>query len=247
MYKIVLLRHGQSQWNLDNRFTGWTDIDLTKEGINEAIKSGKLLKNNGLKFDIVYTSVLKRAIDTMKLCLNEMNLNELPIEYSWRLNERHYGTLQGLNKFKTAKKYGEKQVLIWRRSYDVAPPPLEINDERHPRFNKIYNKLDRSILPSSECLKDTVDRFMPLWNNKILPSILSGKVILIVAHGNSLRAIIKFLDKVSDKKIVELNIPTGSPIVYELDEELHPIKHYYLDTFNIKKKIEAVSSQGKSN
>ena len=228
IHKLVLLRHGESQWNLENRFTGWTDVNLTKNGIAEARRSGQLLKNANYSFNLVYTSVLKRAIKTMELCLAEMDLKNISIKYNWRLNERHYGALQGLNKAETAQKYGDEQVLIWRRSYNIPPPPLNLDDERHPRFEKRYDDFDTAQLPASECLKDTVDRFLPLWHEIIAPSIQSGEKVLIVAHGNSLRALVKYLDKIPDKEIVGLNIPTGVPLVYELDDELNPIKHYYL-------------------
>ena len=245
--KLVLLRHGESQWNLENRFTGWTDVNLTERGIEEAKSSGQILKAEGYTFDLVYTSVLMRAIKTMNLCLAEMNLVDVPIKYNWRLNERHYGALQGLNKAETAQKYGDKQVLIWRRSYGIPPPPLELDDERHPRFDDRYSNLDPSELPTSECLKDTVDRFLPIWHETISPSIQSGKKVLIVAHGNSLRALVKHLDNISDKEIVGLNIPTGVPLVYELNDQLNPMKHYYLgDQETIAKKIAAVSAQGKA-
>jgi len=247
IHKLVLLRHGESTWNLKNRFTGWTDVELTKNGIVEAQTSGIKLKNDGYIFDFVYTSVLKRAIRTMNLCLEAMGIQDIPIKYHWRLNERHYGALQGLNKADTAKKYGDEQVLIWRRSYDTPPPPLNLDDERHPRFDERYSELDISLLPNSECLKDTVDRFLPLWHEMIAPNIQSGKKNLIVAHGNSLRALIKYLDKISDEEIVGLNIPTGVPLVYELDNGLNPIKHYYLgDPEEINKKTAAVVAQGKS-
>ncbi|MEA1880823.1 MAG: 2,3-diphosphoglycerate-dependent phosphoglycerate mutase, partial [Candidatus Marinimicrobia bacterium] len=199
-HSLVLLRHGESQWNLENRFTGWTDVELTENGIIEAKSAGQLLKDDSYAFDLFYTSVLKRAIETMDLCLAEMNLADVPIKYNWRLNERHYGALQGLNKAETAQKYGDEQVLIWRRSYDTAPPPLEFDDERHPRFDERYNDLNENELPSSECLKDTVDRFLPYWHGTIAPSIRSGKKVLIVAHGNSLRALVKYLDNISDEK-----------------------------------------------
>jgi 2,3-bisphosphoglycerate-dependent phosphoglycerate mutase len=247
MHKLVLLRHGESQWNLENRFTGWTDVDLTKNGIAEAISSGQLLKDSGFLFNLIYTSVLKRAIQTMDICLSEMGLKEIPIEYNWRLNERHYGALQGLNKAETAQKYGDEQVLIWRRSYNIPPPPLKLDDEQHPRFDYRYSNLDPSELPTSECLKDTVDRFLPIWHETIAPSIHSGKKVLIVAHGNSLRALVKHLDNISDEKIVGLNIPTGVPLVYELNDQLNPMKHYYLgDQGTVAKKIAAVSAQGKA-
>ena len=246
--KLVLLRHGESQWNLENRFTGWTDVNLTERGIEEAKSSGKILKAEGYTFDLVYTSVLVRAIKTVNLCLAKMNLVDAPIKYNWRLNERHYGTLQGLNKAETAKKYGDEQVLIWRRNYSIPPPPLELDDERHPRFNDQYSNLSPSELPASECLKDTVKRFLPYWHGTIAPSMQSGKRVLIVAHGNSLRALVKYLDKISDEEIVGLNIPTGVPLVYELDDKLNPIKHYYLgDKKEIAKKTAAVEAQGKAS
>jgi 2,3-bisphosphoglycerate-dependent phosphoglycerate mutase len=247
MYKLVLLRHGESLWNLENRFTGWTDVGLTDKGKAEAKSSGQQLKEEGFEFDLVYTSVLKRATRTMDICLNEMNIINVLIIYDWRLNERHYGALQGLNKTETAEKYGDKQVLIWRRSYSTPPPPLDINDERHPRFDERYKNLTADQLPASECLKDTVDRFLPLWHETIATSVQSGKKVLIVAHGNSLRALIKYLDKITDEKIVGLNIPTGVPLVYELDSDLKPIKHYYLgDPEAIAKKTAAVAAQTKS-
>ena len=246
IHKLVLLRHGESQWNLENRFTGWTDVDLTENGIAEAQSSGQLLKNESYSFNLVYTSVLKRAIKTMELCLTKMDLVDIPIKYNWRLNERHYGALQGLNKAETAQKYGDEQVLAWRRSYDTPPPPLNLDDERHPQFDEKYGDLDPSNLPAAECLKDTVDRFLPLWHEMIAPNIQSGKKVFIVAHGNSLRALVKYLDKISDEEIVRLNIPTGVPLVYELDNELNPIKHYYLgDSEEINNKIATVVDQGK--
>ena len=247
IHKLVLLRHGESQWNLENRFTGWTDVDLSENGIIEAQYSGQLLKDKGYFFDLVYTSVLRRAIQTMDLCLEAMGIEDIPIKYHWRLNERHYGALQGLNKAETAQKYGDEQVLVWRRSYDTPPPPLNLDDERHPRFDEKYNVLDTSKLPNSESLKDTVDRSLSLWHGMIAPIIQSGKKVLIVAHGNSLRALVKYLDKIPDKEIVGLNIPTGVPLVYELEDELNPIKHYYLgDPEEINKKTAAVAAQGKS-
>ncbi|MFL3025770.1 MAG: 2,3-diphosphoglycerate-dependent phosphoglycerate mutase [Candidatus Neomarinimicrobiota bacterium] len=242
MHKLVLLRHGESKWNLDNRFTGWTNVGLTKKGIEEAKTSGQLLKANNYKFDIVFTSVLDRAIETMKNCLFEMQTSKIIVENSWRLNERHYGALQGLNKTETANKYGEKQVLIWRRSYDIPPPSLEYNDKRHPRFDSKYKKLKKHQLPNSECLKDTVERIMPLWNEKMHPLIKSSKNLLIVAHGNSLRALIKHLDKISDEKIIEINIPTGIPLIYELDKNINPIKSYYLGD---KKIVDLMTSKVK--
>tara|TARA_B100001105_G_scaffold2085_1_gene1465 strand:- start:259 stop:1005 length:747 start_codon:yes stop_codon:yes gene_type:complete len=247
MYKLVLLRHGESEWNLENRFTGWTDVDLTKKGEMEARLSGQLLKEGGYEFDVVHTSVLVRAIRTMEICLSEMGVSKIPIHYNWRLNERHYGALQGLNKAETAAKYGDEQVLVWRRSYNTPPPKLELEDERHPRFDEKYRDLDSKDLPASECLQDTVERFLPYWHEVIKPDILSGKRVLIVAHGNSLRALVKYLDNVSDDKIVGLNIPTGVPLVYELDEKLQPIKHYYLgDQEAIQAAMDAVAAQGKA-
>ena len=245
---LVLLRHGESEWNLENRFTGWTDVNLTKKGELEAQSSGELLKKGQFKFDFVYTSLLKRAIQTMELCLKKNNTKNIPIVYDWRLNERHYGALQGLNKTETAQKYGEKQVLLWRRSYDIPPPKLPLNDKRHPSYDLKYQKLHKKELPSGECLKDTINRVLPLWDNNIVPKILLGKRILIVAHGNSLRAIIKILDNISNENIIELNIPTGIPLIYELDNKLNPIKNYYLgDLDELGKRLDNVLSQGKSN
>jgi len=247
MHKLVLLRHGQSEWNLSNQFTGWTDVGLTKKGEQEASESGKVLADAGFKFDTVHTSVLDRAIQTMKLCLDKINGGNIPISYHWQLNERHYGALQGLNKIETAKKYGDDQVLIWRRSYGIRPPELDWNDERHPRFDDKYQNLKKNELPSAECLKDTVDRFLPCWKEKILPDITSGKNVLIVAHGNSLRALVKYLDKINNDDILKLNIPTGVPLVYELDKHLAPLKHYYLgDQSEIDKKSAEVAAQGKT-
>ena len=247
MKKLVLLRHGQSQWNLENKFTGWVDVDLTEKGKMEAKQAGKLLKENKFVFDTVYTSLLKRANRTMKICLEEMGLSSIPIKTSWRLNERHYGALQGLNKSETAKKYGDEQVHIWRRSYDTPPPELDLNDKRHPRFEKLYSKFPANDLPLSECLKDTVDRFLPYWEKMIEPDLEADKKLLIVAHGNSLRALVKHLDSISNEKILELNIPTGAPLIYELDEKLKPIRHYYLgDEDEIKKRAANVMAQGKS-
>ena len=245
MKKLVLLRHGESQWNLENRFTGWTNVDLTDKGEKEARKAGELLKQEGMVFDIVHTSLLQRANRTMDLCLGEMGLSDLSKQYDWRLNERHYGALQGLNKAETAAKYGDEQVLIWRRSYAVPPPELDLDDERHPRFDSLYSDMSPSDLPNSECLKDTVKRFLPYWFDSIRPDIVEEKKVLIVAHGNSLRALVKFLDEISDDDILKLNIPTGVPLVYELDEELNSIKSYYLgDQDEISKKAKAVASQG---
>ncbi|MCH7762291.1 MAG: 2,3-diphosphoglycerate-dependent phosphoglycerate mutase [Candidatus Marinimicrobia bacterium] len=246
MFKLVLLRHGESQWNLENRFTGWTDVDLTSKGEEEAQSSGKILKDEGYEFDVIHTSVLTRAIRTMEICLDEMGITDIPIIYNWRLNERHYGALQGLNKAETAEKYGEDQVLTWRRSYTTPPPKLDMDDKRHPRFDSIYKDLDPGDLPASECLKDTVDRFLPYWFDQIAPDVKSGKRVLIVAHGNSLRALVKYLDKIFDEEIVGLNIPTGVPLVYELEENLTPIKHYYLgDPEAIAQKAAEVAAQGK--
>ena len=245
--KLILLRHGESQWNLENRFTGWTDVGLTPKGEVEAKDSGGLLSKKNIEIDIVFTSVLKRAIDTMEICLKQMKKNNIEAIYNWRLNERHYGALQGLNKAETALKYGDEQVLIWRRSYDIRPPELDWDDERHPRVDEKYKTLKKEEIPSSECLKDTVLRFLPYWEKTISPEVKSGKRIMIVAHGNSLRALVKHLDKVSNKDIVGLNIPTGIPLVYELDQNLIPIKHYYLgDQEKISAKIKSVANQGKA-
>tara|TARA_X000001036_G_scaffold219544_3_gene205521 strand:+ start:5663 stop:6406 length:744 start_codon:yes stop_codon:yes gene_type:complete len=246
--KLVLLRHGESKWNLENKFTGWTDVDLTVKGKGEAKEAGLLLREENIDINMVFTSVLKRAINTMKICLDNMGKTNIETFYDWRLNERHYGALQGLNKLETAKKYGDEQVLIWRRSYDIKPPDLDINDKRHPRYDKKYNSLKEDEIPSCECLKDTVLRFLPYWENNISPHVKSGKKIMIVAHGNSLRALVKHLDNISNEDIVRLNIPTGIPLVYELDENLTPIKNYYLgDQERISAKIKSVANQGKSN
>ncbi|MBN1823814.1 MAG: 2,3-diphosphoglycerate-dependent phosphoglycerate mutase [Endomicrobiales bacterium] len=247
MHKVVLVRHGESAWNKENRFTGWKDVDLSEKGLNEAHKGGQLLKKEGFVFDIAYTSVLKRAIRTLWIMLDEMDLMWIPVQNSWRLNERHYGALQGLNKSETAAKFGEDQVKIWRRSYDMPPPALEESDERYPGNDPRYKSLSKKELPLTECLKDTVARFMPYWHETIAPSIKSGKKVIIAAHGNSLRALVKYLDNVSDADIVNLNIPTGMPLVYELDKDLKPVKHYYLgDPEEIKRAMEAVASQGKA-
>jgi 2,3-bisphosphoglycerate-dependent phosphoglycerate mutase len=246
MYKVVLLRHGESTWNKENRFTGWTDVDLNEKGIEEAKASGKILKEEGFDFDIAYTSVLKRALRTLWLCLEGMDRLWIPVEKNWRLNERHYGALQGLNKAETAEKHGEEQVLIWRRSYDIPPPALEKTDERFPGNFPAYKDVDEADLPTTESLKLTVDRFLPFWFDTIAPTIKSGKKVLIAAHGNSLRALVKYLDNVSEEDIIRLNIPTGVPLVYELDEDLKPIKHYYLgDPDEIAAKAAAVAAQGK--
>ena len=246
MYKVVLLRHGESTWNKENRFTGWTDVDLNEKGIEEAKASGKILKEEGFDFDIAFTSVLKRALRTLWLCLEGMDRLWIPVEKNWRLNERHYGALQGLNKAETAEKHGEEQVLIWRRSYDIPPPALEKSDERFPGNFPAYKDVDEADLPTTESLKLTVDRFLPYWFDTIAPTIKAGKKVLIVAHGNSLRALVKYLDNVSEEDIIKLNIPTGVPLVYELDKDLKPIKHYYLgDQDEIAAKAAAVAAQGK--
>ena len=246
MYKVVLLRHGESTWNKENRFTGWTDVDLSAKGIEEARSSGKILKEEGYDFDIAYTSVLKRALNTLWLCLEEMDRLWIPVEKNWRLNERHYGALQGLNKAETAEKHGEEQVLIWRRSYDIPPPELEKTDERYPGHFPAYRDMDEADIPTTESLKLTVDRFLPYWFDIIAPTIRGGKRVLIAAHGNSLRALVKFLDDMSEEAIIKLNIPTGVPLVYELDKDLKPIRHYYLgDQDEIAAKAAAVANQAK--
>ena len=247
MYKIVFMRHGESTWNLDNRFTGWTDVDLTEKGVNEARAAGQILKQEGFTFDVAYTSVLKRAIRTLWLALDEMDMMYLPIKNDWRLNERHYGALQGLDKGETAAKYGDEQVLVWRRSYDTPPPPLEANDDRASYNDPRYAGLPQASIPLTECLKDTVARVMPAWDEDIAPAIRAGKKIIISAHGNSLRALIKMLDGISDSDIVGLNIPNGQPLVYELDADLKPIRHYYLgDPAAIAAAQAAVANQGKA-
>jgi 2,3-bisphosphoglycerate-dependent phosphoglycerate mutase len=228
MLKVVLLRHGESDWNKENRFTGWTDVDLSSKGREEAREAGRLLKEGGYVFDLAFTSVLTRAIRTLWIALDEMDLMWIPVEKSWRLNERHYGALQGLNKAETAAKHGEAQVKIWRRSYDIPPPALERDDPRHPSRDPRYASLSASELPLTESLKDTVARFLPCWHDAIAPAVQSGKRVLIAAHGNSLRALVKYLDDISEQDIVELNIPTGIPLVYELDDDLRPVRHYYL-------------------
>ncbi len=246
MYKIVLLRHGESLWNKENRFTGWTDVNLTEKGEEEARTAGDLMKGEGFQFDVAFTSVLTRAVRTLWIALETMDMVWIPIINSWRLNERHYGALQGLNKAETAEKYGDDQVLIWRRSYDTQPPALTTDDERYPGLDRRYADLTTGDTPLTECLKDTVARFLPYWHNDIVPVIKSGKRVLIVAHGNSLRALVKYLDGVSDEEIVGLNIPTGVPLVYELDDGLKPIKSYYLgDPEEAKRKAEAVANQAK--
>jgi 2,3-bisphosphoglycerate-dependent phosphoglycerate mutase len=247
MYKLVLLRHGESVWNKENLFTGWTDVDLSEKGLVEAASAGTTLKEEGYTFDIAYTSVLKRAIRTLWLTLDEMDLMWIPVVRDWRLNERHYGALQGLNKAETAAKYGDDQVLIWRRSYDTPPPDLDKDDERYPGHDPRYASLSDDQLPTTECLKDTVARFLPMWHEVIAPVVKSGKKVLIAAHGNSLRALVKYLDDISEDEIVSLNIPTGIPLVYELDEDLKPIKHYYLgDQDAINAAINKVANQGKA-
>ncbi len=244
MYKVVLLRHGESQWNKLNLFTGWTDVELSEQGLKEAKLAGELLKEGDYKFDIAYTSLLKRAIRTLNIVLEEMDLLWLPVVKSWRLNERHYGALQGLNKAETAEKYGADQVKIWRRSYDVPPPALEESDDRYPGKDRRYADMDKKDIPFTESLKLTVDRFLPYWHETIAPDIKTGKNVIIAAHGNSLRALVKYLDNISDDEIVELNIPTGVPLVYELDADLRPIKHYYLgDQEKIAAAINSVAKQ----
>ena len=247
MHKLVLMRHGESQWNLENRFTGWTDVDLTETGREQARRAGELLREKGYGFDLACTSVLKRAIRTLWIALDAMDMMYIPVHNSWRLNERHYGALQGLNKAETAAKYGDEQVLIWRRAYAIAPNPLELDDPRHPRFDPRYGRLLPEQLPATECLKDTVSRVLPFWNETIAPAMRAGRRVLVAAHGNSLRALIKHLDNMSDDDIVNLNIPTGQPLVYELDSELKPIRHYYLgDPAEIEAAMAAVAAQGKA-
>ena len=247
MHTVVLLRHGESTWNKENRFTGWTDVDLSEKGVDEAHEGGRLMKAEGYTFDVAYTSVLKRAIRTLWIALDEMDLMWIPVRRSWRLNERHYGALQGLNKAETAAKFGDDQVLVWRRSYDTPPPPLTEDDPRYPGNDPRYRDLTKDELPLTECLKDTVERFLPHWHNEIAPAIKSGRRVLIAAHGNSLRALVKYLDNVSEEEIVGLNIPTGIPLVYELDDDLRPLKHYYLgDPEAVRKAAEAVAKQGKA-
>jgi 2,3-bisphosphoglycerate-dependent phosphoglycerate mutase len=247
MYKLVLMRHGESQWNLENRFTGWTDIDLTEAGRDQARRAGELLKEKGYVFDVAFTSVLKRAVRTLWIALDAMDTMYLPVHNNWRLNERHYGDLQGLNKAEMAAQYGDEQVLIWRRAYAIAPNPIALDDPRHPRFDPRYAKLTPQQLPATECLQDTVARVLPFWDETIAPSIRAGRRVLVAAHGNSLRALIKHLDNVSDDDIVHLNIPTGQPLVYELDKDLRPIRHYYLgDPAEIEAAMAAVAAQGKA-
>ena len=247
MKKLVLLRHGESTWNKENRFTGWTDVALLEKGVQEAKTAALLLKQNGFVFDVAYTSLLKRAIKTLWIVLEEMELMWIPVNLSWRLNERHYGALQGLNKAETAAKFGEQQVLLWRRSYDVQPPALDKSDSRYPGNDPRYKGLPEKCLPLTECLKDVVARFLPYWNETIAPAIKSGQNVIIVAHGNSLRALVMYLDHISSEEILELNIPTGIPLVYELDNNLQPLKHYYLgDEETVNQAVQAVVNQGKA-
>jgi 2,3-bisphosphoglycerate-dependent phosphoglycerate mutase len=247
MFKLVLLRHGESQWNLENRFTGWTDVDLTEQGRQEARAAGELLRSEGFEFDIAYASVLKRAIRTLWIALDAMDRMWLPVVHSWRLNERHYGALQGLNKAETAARFGEQQVLIWRRAYAVAPDPLSPEDPRWAGRDPRYKHLQPHDIPATECLRDTVARVIPFWKDSIAPAIQRGRRVIVAAHGNSLRALIKYLDNVSDDDIVGLNIPTARPLVYELDAELRPIRHYYLgDADEIARATAAVAAQGRA-
>ncbi len=247
MKKIILLRHGESTWNKENRFTGWTDVDLTPKGLQEAQNAGQLLREHGFAFDIAYTSVLKRAIRTLWTVFDEMNQMWVPIQHTWRLNERHYGALQGLNKAETAAKYGDEQVLIWRRSYDVRPPALTTDDTRYAGADPRYKNLTHGDIPLTECLKDTVARFLPYWNKVIAPQVQAEKSVIIVAHGNSLRALVKYLDNVSDEEILNCNIPTGIPLVYELDDNMKPIRNYYLGNMSeIQEAMLIVANQGKS-
>ena len=247
MYKIVLVRHGESTWNKENLFTGWTDVDLSEKGVEEAKEAGRVLKDQGYVFDIAYTSVLKRAIRTLWIVMDEMDLMWIPVIRDWRLNERHYGALQGLNKSEMAEKFGEEQVKIWRRSYDTRPPELEKTDPRSPANDPRYAELRKDEIPLTECLKDTVARFLPCWHEVIAPTVQSGKRVIIAAHGNSLRALVKYLDNIPDDVIPGVNIPTGMPLVYELDEALKPIRNYYLgDPEKVKKAMEAVANQGKA-
>lgn len=247
MIKLVLLRHGESVWNRENRFTGWVDVDLSEQGIAEAKKAGQVLKKEGYKFDIAFTNLLKRCTETLSLVLDEMNLKSISVVKSWKLNERHYGALQGLNKAEMAQKYGEEQVLKWRRSYGIRPPALKKTDEMYPGNDQKYRNLDEKEIPLTECLKDVVARVEPYWKKEIAPALKSGKKVLIVASGNSSRAIVKYLDNVPDDEIVSLNIPTAVPLVYELDDNLEPINHYYLgDQKEIEAKIQAVAAQGKA-
>lgn len=247
VHKLVLIRHGESVWNLENRFTGWTDVGLTDRGMTEAHTAGRTLREKGFCFDLAYTSVLKRAIKTLCVIMEEMDLEWIPVIRAWELNERHYGALQGLNKSEMAAKFGEEQVKIWRRSYDTRPPALELDDERHPRFDPRYAGLTKEQIPSCECLKDTVNRMLPYWHSDIAPAVKSGKRVVVAAHGNSMRALVKYLDNISDEEIVGMNIPTGIPLVYELDADLRARSHYYLaDEETVRKAAEAVANQGKA-
>lgn len=246
MKKIVLLRHGESAWNKENRFTGWTDVDLTEKGVEEAEKAGRLLKEKGFVFDKAYTSYLKRAVKTLNHVLDKMDLDWIPVEKSWRLNEKHYGDLQGLNKSETAEKYGDEQVLIWRRSYDIAPNPLKEDDPRNPRFDIRYKEVPDNELPRTEALKNTVERILPYWKEVIFPSLKESDQVLVTAHGNSLRGIIKYLKNISDEDIVSLNLPTGIPYVFEFDDDMNLVNDYFLgDPEEIRKMMEAVANQGK--
>jgi 2,3-bisphosphoglycerate-dependent phosphoglycerate mutase len=247
MKKLVLLRHGESIWNQENRFTGWTDVDLSAKGFEEAKAGGQLLKANGFSFDVAHTSLLKRAIRTLNITLDELDQMWIPVNKTWRLNERHYGALQGLNKAETAAKHGEQQVFTWRRSYDIPPPPLETSDPRHPCNDVRYKDVPKADLPSTEALKNTVDRFVPYWKEALVPDLMAGKRVLIAAHGNSIRALLKYLEDIPEGEIVELNIPTAVPLVYELTDDLKPIKRYYLgDADEIARKMQTVANQGKA-
>ncbi len=246
-YRLVLVRHGESQWNQENKFTGWTDVDLNEKGIGEAIEAGKRIKEKGFKFDVCYTSLLKRSVKTWNYIADEIDSHHIPVNKHWRLNERHYGALQGLNKAETAKKHGDEQVKIWRRAYDIAPPKLEKTDERFAGNEEKYKNLSQDVLPLTECLKDCVERVLPYWFDNIAIDIVNNKNVVICAHGNSLRALVKHLDNLSEKEVLELNIPTALPLVYELDSELKPIKHYYLASDEeLKEKLDAVANQGKA-
>jgi 2,3-bisphosphoglycerate-dependent phosphoglycerate mutase len=248
MKRLVLLRHGESDWNRENRFTGWTDVGLSEKGLKEATEAGRQMREQGYVFDVAYTSVLKRAIKTLWVALEEMDLMWIPVHNSWRLNERHYGALQGLNKAETAERHGLERTQIWRRSYDVPPPPLEPGDPRYPGKDPRYSSLKPDELPLTECLKDTVARFLPYWHETIAPAVSAGQRVLVAAHGNSLRALVKYLDNISDKDIIDLNIPTGIPLVYELDDQLKPINHFYLgDPEAIRRATEAVAGQLKKS
>jgi 2,3-bisphosphoglycerate-dependent phosphoglycerate mutase len=247
LIKLVLLRHGESTWNQENRFTGWTDVDLSSKGLEEAKAAGELLKKEGFVFDVAHTSVLKRAIRTLWITLDQLDQMWIPVKKSWRLNERHYGDLQGLNKAETAAKHGDQQVLVWRRSFDIPPPPLAAEDKRHPKFDARYKNVSPSDLPAAEALKNTVERFVPYWNESIVPDLRAGKRVLITAHGNSIRALLKYLENIPNDEIVELNIPTAAPLVYELNDDLKPIRRYYLgDADEIARKAQAVANQGKA-